>query len=188
MSDRVPAEGHRLRLGRRSVTGQTYALTLCCADRAELFADHAIRNLVGELIEESVEYGFERVDAYVVMPDHVHVVCELGDSKSLARAMNDLKKIIARRVNDLVGQRGAVWQRGYFDHGIRSQADFERQCWYILGNPVRKGLAEGGRAQGSAPTGGSRGGGRAQGSAPTGGSRGGGRAQGSAPTDEGGVV
>ncbi|MEN6301184.1 MAG: hypothetical protein ABFD96_00575, partial [Armatimonadia bacterium] len=53
---------------------------------------------------------------------------------------NDLKKIIARRTNDMLGRRGAVWQRGYYEHAIRGADDHERYVKYIETNPARREL------------------------------------------------
>ena len=134
--------GHRLRLYRVSLPGQVYSVTICCADREAFFEGKDVRDLVSALIEGSVAHGFSRLEAYVVMPDHVHIMFRLGHSKSLAEALRDLKKIIARQVNTVLGRAGPVWEEGYYERAVRGEDDFVRYLNYMLDNPVRKGLAK----------------------------------------------
>ena len=52
--------------------------------------------------------------------------------------MRQFKGFSARRANQLRGTPGApFWQRGYYDHIIRNQQDFDQTAAYILGNPAR---------------------------------------------------
>ncbi|WP_313139113.1 hypothetical protein [Stenotrophomonas sp.] len=44
-------------------------------------------------------------------------------------------------INRLLKREGALWHPGYYDHAIRSEASLRKQARYILGNPVRAGLA-----------------------------------------------
>jgi REP element-mobilizing transposase RayT len=74
------------------------------------------------------------------MPDHVHWMFELraADLPDIARRM---KSSSALALNRLAGRRSTVWQPGYFDHALRTEESLARQALYILGNPVRAGLA-----------------------------------------------
>lgn len=101
-----------------------------------------MRDIVARTIEETTDYGVDILHGYVVMPDHVHLLFRLGHTKTLERTVGDLKKLVARRVNDHLGRRGAIWQRGYFEHAVRGEADFRRYLEYIVTNPLRSGLVE----------------------------------------------
>lgn len=74
------------------------------------------------------------------MPDHVHWMFELRAAHlpDIARRM---KSSSALALNRLAGRRSTVWQPGYFDHAVRAEESMARQALYILGNPVRAGLA-----------------------------------------------
>jgi REP element-mobilizing transposase RayT len=139
--DQRPAQ-HRLRLGRYSATGLTYSVTICCLDRQPLLASEAVKALVAEAVEGVLGRGCARLDGYVVMPDHLHLMFELDGAKDLAGVVGDLKKYMARRINATLGRSGGMWQRGYFDHAIRGEKDYRRYLEYMLANPVRAGLAE----------------------------------------------
>ncbi|MEN6302709.1 MAG: transposase, partial [Armatimonadia bacterium] len=65
---------------------------MCCADKEGLFESAAVRTMVARTIEEAVDFGVDILDAYVVMPDHLHILLKLGHDKTLERTVNDLKK------------------------------------------------------------------------------------------------
>ena len=82
---------------------------------------------------------------FIVMPDHIHGVVILEGRAGLGPAptplpelMRQLKSFSARRINQFRGTPGApLWQRGYYEHVIRSQQDLDEAAEYILGNPGR---------------------------------------------------
>jgi isoleucyl-tRNA synthetase len=85
--------------------------------------------------------------AAVVMPDHAHLLCtplekERGVWWSLADLMHSIKGFTAKRINELRGEHGLVWQREYFDRVIRAESDFDEKWSYIVTNPQRRGLPE----------------------------------------------
>jgi REP element-mobilizing transposase RayT len=67
-------------------------------EAAEVVAN-AIQHLDGK------EY---RLLAWVVMPNHVHLVCKLLPGKSLSRTMHSLKSFTAKEVNKLLERTGAL--------------------------------------------------------------------------------
>ena len=77
--------------------------------------------------------------AFVVMPDHVHWLFELGNL-SLADVVRSLKAASAREINQHLGQNGAIWQKNYFDRAIRKDEDLRTIARYIIANPLRAGL------------------------------------------------
>jgi putative transposase len=92
------------------------------------------------------------IDAFVIMPDHLHMVWSLpeGDTGYSMR-WNLIKAMFTR--NHLRGQpmpnrsesriakrEQAVWQRRFCEHLIRDEADFSNHLDYIHLNPVQHGL------------------------------------------------
>jgi len=53
-----------------------------------------------------------------------------------------LKSYSANAINRTRGSSGGVWQEGYYDYALRNVKDAERKLRYMLGNPLRKRLAE----------------------------------------------
>ncbi|MEN6548296.1 MAG: transposase, partial [Armatimonadia bacterium] len=141
-SDNRPPSQHRLRLGRESVAGRCYHVTITCANHQRLLHQDRIRQLVAEAIQGMLGRGFGRLDAYVIMPDHIHILFSLADTKSLSQAIQDLKKFTALRANRLLGREGSFWNQGFHDHAIRTDRDYSEHLAYILRNPVRAGLVK----------------------------------------------
>jgi len=78
------------------------------------------------------------VDAAVVMPDHLHLVGQLGDG-TLSKVVHSFKSYTAN-VLSKAGVESPVWQRGYHDHGLRDDEDYRVKVRYVLQNPLRAGL------------------------------------------------
>lgn len=90
-----------------------------------------------------------RIEAMVVLPDHLHAVWTLPpDDTGIGLRWGLIKAGFARRLPRLErrstsrsgrGERG-IWQRRFWDHLIRDQADLNAHCDYIHYNPVKHGL------------------------------------------------
>jgi REP element-mobilizing transposase RayT len=70
------------------------------------------------------------------MPDHIHLLIQLGDVLSLGKCIARFKSktVAALRLE------GMAWQPGYFDHRLRSREDRRPYFIYIYLNPYRAGL------------------------------------------------
>ena len=81
------------------------------------------------------------LDAFIVMPNHVHGIVILVDEPEtrcgIPEIVRGFKTFSARRVNERAGRRGAVWQRGYYEHVIRNEKALDRIRDYIANNPAR---------------------------------------------------
>jgi len=108
-------------------------------------SDERIARVVSEEIRELDAKGHGKFFAYVVMPNHVHVL--LQPSAELSRVTKLIKGRTARAANLILGRTGkGFWQDESFDHWIRSAAEFEKVRRYIEQNPVKAGLVK--RAEG----------------------------------------
>jgi len=120
-----------LRLGRFSGSSQIYHLVLTCQNRRKVFSDpylakhavHSMKRLTPEA--ETI--------AFVVMPDHIHWLIQLGDKKTLSEVVRLLKVFITHKT-------GRIWQKGYYDHALRKDEDLKDIARYIILNPVRAGI------------------------------------------------
>ena len=138
-----PVRGqHRLRLGRQSAPGRCYHVTFSTAEPHGPLNSEAAAQLVAEAMHGMLGRGFRCLEAYVVMPDHVHILFVLDEERTLSATMDGLKTYTAIRINRLTGRGGRFWNRGFHDHCIRTAKDFESHLNYILRNPVRAGLVE----------------------------------------------
>lgn len=74
--------------------------------------------------------------AGTVMPDHIHVLFELGRRLSLDRVLAKLKGGITRQC----GLGGAFWQENVYEHRLRPKESLENYALYIYMNPYRAGV------------------------------------------------
>lgn len=94
----------------------------------------AITDLLGSRTTETEA----RLDLYCLMPDHAHLLIQ----PSPAGLVDDIRDLKSRstRLWWRHGGSGPLWQRSFYDHGIRSPRDYEVTVRYILENPIRAGL------------------------------------------------
>jgi putative transposase len=96
------------------------------------------------MIVEALQYnadtlGHYALHAFVVMPNHVHVL--VTPAIPLPKLTKSLKGITAKRANAMLALTGRpFWQEESFDRLVRNEGEFESIRNYIEGNPVRAGL------------------------------------------------
>jgi len=100
---------------------------------------------IAELIANPLTY-FDgqryELDAWCVMPNHVHVVFRLLGQSTLARVLHSWKSYSSWRANEILGREGRFWQREYFDRIVRNEEDFAQTVGYVVRNPEKAGLRE----------------------------------------------
>lgn len=86
-------------------------------------------------------FNHERYDllAWVVMPNHVHVLIQTRQ-QPLAHVLQSWKRFIAREANLLLEREGPFWEREYWDTYMRDEAQMVKARCYIDQNPVKAGL------------------------------------------------
>ena len=98
-----------------------------------------LRSVVASVIQrlDGIRYD---VEAFVVMPNHVHVLIGLGKTGAVRRECRAWKHLSAKGINALLGRRGTFWQPESWDHLVRTPESFARIRRYISENPARAGL------------------------------------------------
>jgi REP element-mobilizing transposase RayT len=98
-----------------------------------------IAGIVSDHLRALVAEGLCSLDAYVVMPNHVHVLWT--PHIQLSQLMHRTKGPTARWANELLGRAGKpFWQEEYFDRLVRNADEFKQIRRYIELNPVKAGL------------------------------------------------
>ena len=119
-----------------------YFITSNSEARIPVFADPQVADIVIRALYHLRFKGMMKLHAFVLMPDHLHFVASLGPREDLPRLIHSLKSYTAKEINRRFAQKGKVWQRGYYSHGIRNERDAVEKIDYIMKNPVRAGLSE----------------------------------------------
>jgi len=81
-----------------------------------------------------------RLHAWVIMPNHVHVVMTPNADVSVSRIVSSWKSFTASRANKVLQRTGTFWQADYFDRFIRDETHFMAALNYVERNPVVAGL------------------------------------------------
>lgn len=79
---------------------------------------------------------------WCIMPNHVHALVETFCGHSMTSVMHTWKSYTARRINQELGCKGALWMPDYFDRYIRDAWHGEVVRRYIRSNPVKAGLCK----------------------------------------------
>ena len=94
------------------------------------------------MLEHDIKH---HVHVVVIMPDHAHMITTpmadaAGNLYGLEEIMKPIKGVSSRRINQLLGRRGRLWQDESFDHILRSSESLQAKSEYVAMNPVRWGL------------------------------------------------
>lgn len=132
---------------RYRVKGGTYFFTVNLAERQRKLLTEQIDILRGAFREVKQAHPF-RMDAIVVLPDHLHALWTLpeGDDNfslrwrqiksAFSREFGKGERISKSRAGK---QERGIWQRRFWEHAIRDEHDFARHVDYIHFNPVKHG-------------------------------------------------
>ena len=117
-----------------------YFVTFCSYRKRPYLATSAVHNAFVRFSERAYAEHNVAIGRYVIMPDHIHLfVC--GDAEfELAPWFRLLKPCLGKAVVRPASE-DPLWQRGFFDHVLRSNESYGQKWNYVRDNPVRAGLA-----------------------------------------------
>lgn len=131
-----------------------YFVTVCTDKRKNIFWQDAEAEMdcsmkityteYGKFVYNSIcdiskHYPMITVDTFVIMPNHIHLLLQINTENdgrpmtapTISTVVNMMKGAVTKQIGH------AVWQKGFYDHVIRGEADY-REIWnYIEGNPSR---------------------------------------------------
>ena len=132
-----------------------YFLTVCTKDRhpvlwspeathASSHADENRLSPIGRVVKEELEkmssiYQMVHLVKYYIMPDHIHLLLSIDtDCSGRPQVAPTVSRVIKQFKGSVSKQLGhSIWQKSFYDHVIRQEADF-LSCWqYIENNPLR---------------------------------------------------
>lgn len=114
---------------------------MCTHDRRRLLADADTHAAFREYCLMGIPLRV-LVGRYVLMPDHLHLLVQFShDSLSLSRWAKSLKNSLSKHWRAL-GLPSPHWQKGFFDHVLRTNESYALKWSYVTENPVRAGLTK----------------------------------------------
>ena len=132
----------RARLRRWYVPDAVYFIVAVTQGRRPIFAgDAAIALLRTTLHRVKALHPFI-MHAYAFLPEHLHLLLFVPESSNISRIMQSLEWNYTRNYKQARGISTSthLWQRGFWDHVIRDEADLNWHLDYIHYNPVKHGL------------------------------------------------
>jgi len=120
---------------------RSYFVTICAKDRKRPFTiPRVVESMLAVLREQSVRFAFE-VNAYCFMPDHCHLLLA---GKTAQANLSDMIRGFKGCSAKSLRQFGIfdTWQKGFYEHILRSGEDCASVMAYIFENPVRAGLVK----------------------------------------------
>jgi REP element-mobilizing transposase RayT len=126
------------RLERIFARSPIYFLTACSFHRKSFLATPAIHSAFLQFATDAENHG-AYVGRYTIMPDHIHFFVALEPEVRLSPWMKSLKNSLSKALR-VSGQPAPHWQKGFFDHVLRSAESYSQKWDYVRDNPVRAGL------------------------------------------------
>ncbi len=136
------------RYRRAKIEGGAFFFTVALADRSSDLLIREIDRLRRAYKRAQQRLPFETI-AICILPDHLHALWLLpdGDADFASRWIlfksgfsRGLPPAASRSASKAAKREKGIWQRRYWEHAIRDDADLERHVDYIHYNPVKHGL------------------------------------------------
>ena len=137
---------------RRSyVSGGIYFFTLTTLGRRPILTQDAYRSALRQAINEVRKTMPFQIIAWVLLPDHIHAVWKLPESDAnfslrwslikqhVTRECGGRARNVPTKKSKQRRSEGTIWQRRFWEHTVRNEADFRHHIDYIHYNPVKHG-------------------------------------------------
>ena len=131
-----------------------YFVTICTKNRAQILWETVgadiIRpqdvslSVVGKIVEQGVlqisnHYDHIAVDKFCIMPNHVHLILVIQNNEdgrmistpTVSTVVGSMKRWVSKQIGR------SIWQKSFYEHGIRNQQDYDEIWEYIDNNPLK---------------------------------------------------
>ena len=135
-------------------TAGAYFITVCTAERKKLLWNTVGADIIrqenlplstsGKIVEQAIlqisqHYNCVAIEKYCIMPDHIHMLLRIYDPEggrilsapTVSTVVGSMKRWASRQLGH------PIWQKSYYDHGIRNQQDYDETWRYIENNPLK---------------------------------------------------
>jgi putative transposase len=119
-------------------TNKFHFITFSCFQRQPLLHTEATKDTVQQILEQTRSQQGLRIAAYVLMPEHVHLLTNEPATDTLATFLQIFKQQTSRELKP--PNQKQFWQRRYYDFNVSSPEKFTEKIQYTHSNPVKRGL------------------------------------------------
>ncbi len=142
--------------------GDIFFVTSTVAGHINLFSDKSLCKIFMENLEYYQTRGDYRIIAYILMPDHFHLVLRVNPDHLISKCVGNLKRITSRKISEYLFRNNRVRQLDRLQKAVRLESTNDSRIWkyrfdslvinneyilrqkidYVHNNPVRRGLVE----------------------------------------------
>lgn len=123
----------------KSIPG-TYFITSRTWESRKLFVKDEVFRIFLKALLGYRDKGIFQLHAFVLMPDHFHMLLTPSDTTTLERAVQYIKGGSSHAIGETLRFQFPIWQPGFNDHRIRDARDYQTHVRYIGQNPIKRGL------------------------------------------------
>ncbi|MBN2826306.1 MAG: transposase [Campylobacterales bacterium] len=130
--------------------GYSYFITIVTHLRQPILIEQI--ELLRESFKESKRYFHYRIDAIVILPDHLHMIITPQNANEYPNIIKAIKYNFTKRYKSdnsipqsssrLKDRMQPIWQKRYYEHTIRDEQDWNEKMEYIKDNPIKHGLVD----------------------------------------------
>ena len=138
---------------RANTKNATYFFTVVTYRRQPFLCGETVRNALRNAITKvQAQYPFE-IDAWVLLPDHMHTIWTLPENDAnFSLRWQLIKRYVTREcgatlnrpewlnASKIKHQEATLWQRRFWEHQIRGDSDYQTHMDYCHFNPIKHGL------------------------------------------------
>jgi putative transposase len=145
---------------RHNIPGHAHELTFSCYKQRPFLKSSHVKSLLADSITRASEIHNFEIWAYVLMPEHVHLmIYPCDESYSISKILTSIKQPVSRSILNKLREQNSLFLRnmetgldnpkyrfwqdgGGYDRHYFSPEEIRKQMNYIHNNPVRRGLVE----------------------------------------------
>ena len=133
-------------------TANAYFITICTDKRRNLFwkevgaiidrPENVPLTNLGAIVWQGIadiqkHYPMISLDHFVIMPNHIHLLLQIHTDPNGRSLIAPTISTVVRQMKGTVSKQAGfpVWQKGFYDHVIRNEKDYQDIWNYIQGNP-----------------------------------------------------
>jgi putative transposase len=125
-------------LKRYQQTKLHHFITFSCYKRQPFLHASTSKDIVQQILEQTRQRQGLHIAAYVLMPEHIHLLTNEPSTGTLATFLQIFKQSTSRQLKH--HDQKQFWQRRYYDFNVSSVDKYIEKVQYIHRNPVRRGL------------------------------------------------
>ena len=123
----------------------SYYFTIVTHQRHYILIDNI--EILRDSFRESKKYFDYKIDAIVILPDHLHMIITPKNVEEYPKIIHSIKYNFSKRYKEDVEIEQSysrhkrkirpIWQKRYYEHTIKDEEDYLRCMEYIRLNPVK---------------------------------------------------